>query len=136
MNNEDLYEYARKKNIIIEFGRIPKNKSLSLHMNKRDFIALDYSIINNSVEERTHLVHELGHCAAGAFYSIEAPLIVRNKQEQKAIRWSIRKYVPKKELLCLLKSGAERWEIAEHFNVTIDLINTACTYYFEYGITG
>lgn len=132
--NKDLYEYAKNKSIIVEIGKIPKNKSFSVRYKKKDFVVIDTSAMENSADERTHLAHELGHCATGSFYNIESPLLVREKYEQKANRWAICKCVPKKELTQLLKKGYQPWELAEHFNVTQAFINKACKYYFEYGI--
>ena len=133
MNNTDLYEYAEKKKIIVERVRIQKNKSLSVRIGNRDFIGID-TAITNSAEERTHLAHELGHCETGAFYEIHSPLDIREKHEHKAIKWALLHCVPKDELVQLLKKKYTRNEIAEYFGVTEDMIETAYTYYFEYGI--
>lgn len=132
--NKDLYTYAKNNGIIVEKAKIPKNKSFSIRMMKKDFVIIDTSAMKNSADERTHLAHELGHCSTGAFYDIESPLIIRGKAEHKATRWAICKCVPKQKLTDLLKAGYQNWELAEYFNVTEDLIKTACTYYFEYGI--
>lgn len=134
MKNNDLYEFARKKQIIIERMNLKKNKSLSVRIQNRDFIGLDEETIENSAEERTHLAHELGHCATGAFYEVGSPLQVRGKAEYKANKWAVLRCIPKQDLIKLLKQGFQKWELAEHFNVTEDLVNTAMTYYFEYGI--
>ena len=134
MKNLDLYDFAREKKIIIERLKIPKNKSLSTRIRNRDIIGIDESAMENSAEERTHLAHELGHCATGAFYEIGADKVVRQRAERKAIKWAVIKLIPKQELLALLKQGYQNWELAEHFGVTEDFIKTALTYYFEYGI--
>ena len=134
MKNNDLYEFAREKQIIIERMNLQKNKSLSVRIQNRDFIGLDEETIENSAEERTHLAHELGHCATGAFYEVGSPLQVRGKAEYKANKWAVLRCIPKQDLIKLLKQGFQKWELAEHFNVTEDLVNTAMTYYFEYGI--
>jgi len=134
LKNNDLYEFARKKQIIIERMNLKKNKSLSVRIQNRDFIGLDEETIENSAEERTHLAHELGHCATGAFYEVGSPLQVRGKAEYKANKWAVLRCIPKQDLIKLLKQGFQKWELAEHFNVTEDLVNTAMTYYFEYGI--
>lgn len=134
MYNEDLYEYARQKQIIVEQMKIPKNKSLSARIQNKDFIAIDERAMENSAEERTHLAHELGHCVTGSFYEIGSPLQIRGKYEYKANKWAVLKCVPKQELINLLKEGYQNWKLAEHFGVTEDFIKTACTYYFDYGV--
>lgn len=134
MNNNDLYKIAEEKQIVVERMKLQKNKSLSVRIQNRDFIGLDEETIENSAEERTHLAHELGHCATGAFYEVGSPLQVRGKAEYKANKWAVLRCIPKQDLIKLLKQGFQKWELAEHFNVTEDLVNTAMTYYFEYGI--
>lgn len=134
MNNNDLYKIAEDNQIIIERMNLQKNKSLSVRIRNRDFIGLDEDAIENSAEERTHLAHELGHCATGAFYEVGSPLQVRGQAEHRANKWAVLHCVPKQELITLLKQGLQKWELAEHFNVTEDLINTAVTFYFDYGI--
>lgn len=134
MDNTDLFNLAAEKKIVIERLKLPNNKSLSARIGNRDFIGIDESAIENSAEERTHLAHEIGHCETGAFYEVYSPLDIREKHEHKATKWAVLRCVPKDELIDLLKQGYNNYELAEHFNVTEDMIKTACTYYFEYGI--
>lgn len=134
MTNKDLYEYAESKRIVIDKIKIPKNKSFSVKINEKDFIAIDEKAMENSAEERTHLAHELGHCETGAFYSIGASLTQRIKAEQRAIRWAVKKLIQKSEMEELLKQGYQKWELAELFNVTEQFIEMAYTLYFEAGI--
>lgn len=129
--NKDLYEYAYKKGIIIERVKLPKNKSLSTRIMNRDFIGIDIKDLENSAEERTHLMHELGHCRTGAFYDMYSPLQVRGKSEYKANKWALRKFIPKQELFKLIKKGYKLYELAEHFNVTEDYIRIAYKFYFD-----
>lgn len=131
MYNDDLYIYAQNNGIVVDAMKIPKNKSLSLCLCGRDFIAIDQKAMENSAEERTHLAHELGHCATGSFYALKASRIVRKKAENTAIRWAVKKLIPKQQMLELLKKGYEKWDLAEYFNVTEDLIETAYHFYFE-----
>ena len=130
----DLYKYAETSNVLIEYGSLPKNKSLSVKIGKNEYIGIDKSIIEGSAEERTLLAHELGHCATGTFYDINSTIIDRRRAEHKAIKWSILHCVPKEELIRLIKIGYKQNEIAEYFMVTEKTIHTAYTYYFDYGI--
>ena len=131
----DLFRLAEDKMIVIEYGNFEKNKSLSVLIGNREFIGIDESVSEDSAEERVHLAHELGHCATGAFYKMYSPLAIRGQYEHKAMKWAILHCVPKDELIELLRKGYQVDEIAEHFGVTEDMIHTAYTYYFEYGIT-
>lgn len=98
------------------------------------YIGLDPIEITTQAEENVHLAHEIGHCANGAFYNPYSNLDVREKHEQTANRWAVKKLVPKSELVALLKKGFERWELAEHFEVTEEFIVLAEHLYFEVGM--
>ena len=130
-SNLDLYQYAEDNNIIVEHLDLKQNKSLSARIRNRDFIGLDNSILNGSAVERTHLAHEIGHCATGSFYEVESPLQVRGKYEYKAQKWAVLHLIPKVELLYLLKKNTPKWEISEYFGVTESLVDTAINYYCE-----
>ena len=90
--------------------------------------------MGNSAKERTHLAHELDHCETWAFYKMYSPLEVRGKAEYKANKWAVLKCIPKDELVRLLIKDYQNWEFAEHYVFTEKFVETACTYYFEYGI--
>ena len=98
------------------------------------YVGLDPIEMKTQAEENVHLAHEIGHCETGAFYNPYSNLDIREKHERTANRWAVKKLVPKSELVPLLKKGYERWELAEHFEVTEDFINLAIRMYFEYGI--
>ncbi len=132
MTNNDLYSLAESENIAIDLLRLPKNKSLSVSLNGKCYIALDDKVATINSETKVHLAHELGHCITGAFYNVYSPLDLREKHEYRANKWAVNMLVPKKKLIELLKHGIEKWEIAEHFDVTEDFINLALKIYFDY----
>lgn len=81
-------------------------------------------------DETVKLAHELGHCETGSFYSRTAALDLRQKHENRADRWAIKKLVPKDELEEAVSRGCcEAWELAEHFGVTEPFIRKAVEYY-------
>lgn len=128
-SNLDLYEYAENNDIVIENLPLKQNKSLSVKILNREFIGIDNSIFSGSATERTHLAHELGHCATGAFYDLETPLQLRRKYEYKAQKWAVLRLIPKVELLHLLKKNVPKWDISDYFNVTESLVDTAIKIY-------
>lgn len=134
MNNLDLFEYAEQSDVIVEYGNLQKNKALSVRIGQDMYIGMDKGIAADSAEERTLLAHELGHCATGSFYDVQAPRSERGRMEHRAIKWALLHTVPKSELVRLIKEKYTQNEIAGIFGVTEDLISTAYTYYFEYGI--
>lgn len=133
--NNNLYDYAAEHDIAVLNVELPKNKSVSAMSNSgKCYIGLDPIEMKTQAEENVHLAHEIGHCEKSAFYNPYSKLDIREKHEQTANRWAVKKLVPKSKLVPLLKKGYERWELAEYFEVTEDFINLAIRMYFEYGI--
>lgn len=126
----DLFRLAAQAGIRVEYCRLPLNKSISTPDKEGDFVLMDYSLINGGGNERVHLAHELGHCMTGAFYNVYSPLDIRQKHENRAQRWAIKKLLPKQELHEAVKNGFyELWELAELFDLPEPFIKEAITYY-------
>ena len=131
----DLYEIAEQDAVRVEAFRLDSVRSVSVQdADGNCFIGIDPMSLESVSEEKVKLAHELGHCETGSFYNRSSPFDIREKHEQTANRWAVKKLVPKSELVPLLKKGYERWELAEHFEVTEDFITLAIRMYFEYGI--
>lgn len=126
----DLYQIADETGIRIEYCRIPLNESLSVEDEDGDIVLMDYSLMNASASERTHLAHEIGHCIQGSFYNPYATLDIRQKHENRADRWAIQQLIPWDELNAVISAGiAEVWELAEWFDVSEDFMHKAIAYY-------
>ena len=130
-SNMDLYTLAEQKNITVDTVKLPKNESMSACLYGREFILIDEKVKTDSIEERVHLAHEIGHCATGAYYAIGANKIVRDKAEEQAKRWAVLHLIPKDEFEELLREGNNEWDIAEYYGVTIDFVRKAYHLYFE-----
>ena len=63
----NLFEFAQKDDIIIDYCNLPKNESISIHTDDGDFILMDNKLTTKTSEEKTHLAHEMGHCMTGSF---------------------------------------------------------------------
>ena len=124
----DLFAIAEQEDVDVLYSDIPHCESMSMD----GYIALDYSLIWNTSEERVHLAHELGHCVTGSFYNRYSPFDVRAQHENRATHWAIRKIIPLHELNNAVHKGyTEPWELAEYFNVTEPFIIKAVQYYKE-----
>lgn len=126
-----LYRYAEKKNIeIIQFP-LPETASMSIETEDGVcYIGMDDTRIDSSVTERVHLSHELGHCVTGSFYNRYAKLDLRQRHENRADKWAIRRLIPVTELDDAVAGGrTELWDLAEYFGVTEDFIKKAVCYY-------
>ena len=126
-----LYEFAEQSNIVIMRSKLPENGSLCIETDQRSYyIGLDETLRDGSAEHRTHLGHELGHCATGSFYNRYAACDVRQKHENRADRWMIEHMIPEAELNAAVADGrTEVWELAEWFGVTEEYVRKAVSFY-------
>lgn len=122
----DLYRKAEELDIrVIQFPMA----SLRAVSTPDNFIGIDPDKLEDR-EELVCLAHEMGHCATGSFYTSDATMLDRTRQEQRADSWAIRQLVPLEELKNLLRSGVDRWdEAAEHFQVTEEFMRKAVAFY-------
>lgn len=130
METNKLYAIAADKGITVDFFPLPKNKSVCISANNREYVALDPEVFG--YQERVCLAHELGHCITAGFYNMYSPLDVRDKYEKKAWHWAIEILVPRAELAKAQKNGlSDIDELAEHFSVTKDFMKRAMDYYLQ-----
>lgn len=128
---DQLYEIAEDNIIDVEVIITRKAESMSIIDSEGDcFIGIDPTKLKSTADETVKLAHELGHCITGSFYYENSTLDLRSKCERIAEAWSIKKLIPKDELIEAFKCGIiEKWDLAEYFNVTEDFIVKALVYY-------
>ena len=126
-----LCRYAAKRNIEIVTFPLPETASMSIEAESGAcYIGIDYSKIETETDERVHLSHELGHCVTGSFYNRYAKMDIRQKHENRADKWAIRKLIPVEKLDTAVAEGhTELWDLADYFGVTEDFIKKAVCYY-------
>lgn len=128
MKTNNLYNTAERSGIKIDSFKLPLNKSVSVNMDGRCYIAIDPGV--TCAEERVCLAHELGHCETMSFYNMYSPLDVRGKHERRAERWAIKKLVPLSEYKKALHSGyTELNSLAERFDVTPEFMQKVVDFY-------
>lgn len=128
-----LYDLAEKHNIEIVECPLPHNGSLSvMDESGKCYIGIDESVLDGDALERVHMAHELGHCETGSFYSIHTAVDSRQRHENRADKWAIRKLIPAKALDKAVAEGhTEIWELAERFGVTEQFMRKAVCYYTQ-----
>lgn len=126
-----LYDFARKQNIEVLPFPLKHNGSMSLMSDDgRCFVGMDASVLDGDIRERVHLAHELGHCATGSFYNVYAAIDHRQRHENRADKWAIRRLVPVQALDDAVAEGCtELWSLAERFGVTESFMRKAVCYY-------
>lgn len=126
-----LYDLAKQENIeVIQFP-MSLNGSMSIMAdNGTCFIGIDESVQDGGTQERVHLIHELGHCVTGSFYNRYAAVDSRQRHENRADKWAVKKLIPVEALDDAIAEGCtEVWELAERFGVTEEFIRKAVCYY-------
>lgn len=130
----ELYNYADQEGVTVAAFSLNKREALStMDTDGQCYVAIDPNKVTSSADEKTKLAHELGHCMTGSFYNIYSPCDSRQRHENRADRWAIKKLITEDELERAVKKGyTELWELAEFFNVTEDLMRKAVSLY-KYG---
>ena len=131
MEIQALYDFAQQNNVKVRNFSLPEFGSLSVQADNGDcYIGIDKAIQVDSTQERVHLAHELGHCATGSFYSIHTAVDCRQRNENRADKWAVKKLIPVDQLDDAIAHGCtEIWELAERFGVTEEFMKKAVCYY-------
>lgn len=132
MELNELYSLALKKNITVDEFRMSNNKIVSLNVDDSFFIAMDSTKIDNEIDEKMCLSHEIGHCESGAFYMTKSKFETIERCEAKALRWQIKALIPEEKFDAAIEDGyTECWQIAEYLDVSEKLVREAYHYYKE-----
>lgn len=126
MNVLELYNIADSNDIDVYHYSLHPLKSISMP----SVIGIDIDQIKTTVEEKTVLAHELGHCMKGAFYNIHSKYDIKARHEQKADKWAIKTLIPLDSLQDALKNGVStRWELSHYFGVPETFIEKTLSLY-------
>lgn len=134
MTLTELYSLAERDSVVIASFALNKREALStMDSNGQCFVAIDPTKVASTVDEKTKLAHELGHCATGAFYNVYSPCDIRQRHENRADKWAIKTLIPEDELKEAVARGCtELWELADFFSVTENFMRKAVSWY-KYG---
>lgn len=129
-NPLDLYAYAERRNIDVDWVPMRRATSLSVPLGDGYAIALDPWKLGTLAQETVCLAHELGHCETGSFYNRYAALDVRQQHENRADKWAIRRLVPAEELDAAMADGCDTIPaLADRFGVTEPFMRKAVCWY-------
>lgn len=127
----ELYRTAEQEHIDILRYPMAASGSMSVMMpGGKCYVGMDDRVLDGGTKERVHLSHELGHCVTGSFYNIYAAADLRQRHENRADKWAIKKLIPVDQLDDAIASGCtELWELADRFGVTESFMKKAICYY-------
>lgn len=129
-NPLDLYAYAERRNIDVDWIPMRRATSLSVPLGDGYAIALDPWKLGTLAQETVCLAHELGHCETGSFYNRFAKLDVRQRHENRADKWAIRRLVPEDDLDAAMADGCDTIPaLADRFGVTEPFMAKAVCWY-------
>ena len=127
MTLNELYIDCECEGIDIDYFPMREAKALSF---PEGWIAIDVDKIENSVEEKEIIAHEEAHIETGSFYNIYSPFDIKTKHERRAEKATIKKLIPKDELVEAVNCGfIESWELADYFGVSDKFMKKAMEYY-------
>ena len=125
-----LYAYAERRNIDVDWIPMRRATSLSAPLGDGYAIALDPWKLGTIAQETVCLAHELGHCETGSFYNQYAALDVRQRHENRADKWAIRRLVPEDDLDVAMADGCNTIPaLADRFGVTEPFMAKAVCWY-------
>jgi len=125
-----LYDELEEENVKFYLWDIGQEAAVTIEINGRYGVFLDYRNIPTAAFENTLIAHEAGHIMTGSTHNLSSPFDLIKKHENRADKWAIKKLIPKDELDLAVKNGLrEIWELAEHFNVTEDFMRKAVHWY-------
>ncbi len=104
MDLNNLYNLAEKENIKIYDWYIENAYGIFLNIDKINAIALNYSELNTSIDEKCVLSEELGHYYMEATYPVNTEdQILIDKQEYRAKKCSYYALIPFEKLKLAVK---------------------------------
>jgi hypothetical protein len=126
-----LYDLAEQENIeVIRFPMAINGSMSVMDDNGACYIGMDDAVRDGGIQERVHLIHELGHCVTGSFYNRYAAVDSRQRHENRADKWAVKKLIPVEALDDAIAEGCtEVWELAERFGVTEEFVRKAVCYH-------
>ena len=126
-----LYDLAEQENIgVIRFPMAINGSMSVMDDNGACYIGMDDAVRDGGIQERVHLIHELGHCVTGSFYNRYAAIDSRQRHENRADKWAVKKLIPVEALDDAIAEGCtEVWELAERFGVTEEFVRKAVCYH-------
>lgn len=135
MDLNSLYQVIDNENIDIDEIKWTNAKARIFQIDSNYSIALDYSKITNTLEEKEILAEELGHYYCNALYYLNSDKVLKDKCEYRAMKWAYSVLVPFHKLKEKIAQGLDLYDLADYFEVDYKYMLDCINFYTEkYGI--
>lgn len=135
MDTLNLYKIIDKEKIDVANYKWTNAKARIFEIENNYYIGIDYSKIDNSIEEKEVLAEELGHYYCNALYYIDSDTNFKSKCELRAKKWSFSVLVPLQKLKEKIAQGLSLYDLADYFDVDCNYMNECINFYTEkYGV--
>ena len=131
----DMYKIAENEHIDILNYSWANTKARIFEIENKYYIGLNNNQVYNSIEEKEILAEELGHYYCNALYYINSDRVLKDKCENRAMKWAYSVLVPLQKLKEKIIQGLDLYDLADYFNVDIKYMIDCIDFYTEkYGI--
>lgn len=135
MTTDTLYNIASKENIDINNYKWSNTKARIFEIDNQYSVAVDFSKVDNSIEEKEILAEELGHYYCNALYFLNSNKTLKDKCEYRAMKWAYSVLVPLQKLKEKITQGFSLYDLADYFDVDVKYMIECIDFYAEkYGI--
>lgn len=127
-----FYDHCKLNNIaVIPFNGMPA-EGVTMRINSRYGIFLDFSQIHSTRLLKGICCHELGHASTGALHKVCSPYETVERSEYRANRWMAEHFLNEEDFREAFAAGyTELWQLAEYFDLPEQDIKNALSYWTE-----
>ena len=105
-------------------------KAITVKADDKYAVFVDVGDFSHISERAFAEAHECGHVATGTVHALGSPLDLIGRQELKANRWAVHKFLPLYKIKKAMLSGyTEAWQLAELFDFDERFIRIALYVY-------
>lgn len=132
VNMQAVFDAATARGIYLTHYSTGDLKAVTLEINERYAIFIDFFAFNSLREIKSVAAHEIGHVATGTTHKVDSPFDLIARHEWRANRWAYENFLPVEELQAAFAAGCcEAWELAEWFDLPEKTIKNALRFYTE-----
>jgi len=131
---EKLYDISYNENIDVYNYKWKNKKARIVKQDNIHYIGIDYSKVDNSIEEKEIMAEELGHYYCNSLYPLDASETQIRKCELRALKWAYSILIPYNKLKEKIHQGLDLYQLADEFDVDVKyMINCIDFYVGKYG---